>query len=174
MGARRGELCALRWSEVDLDSRTVQIQRTLSRAKSGPRYNPPKNGKGRSVRLGELAVAALRRHRLRQTEQRLAAGGTWVDNDLVFPNAVGEPLSPPGIDRHHFKPLLKKAGLPDIRLHDLRHTCATLLLAAGTHPKYVAELLGHSDIGITLNTYSHVLPNMGTVVADTMDRALEL
>ena len=126
------------------------------------------------MKLGELAVAALRRHRLRQTEQRLAAGSKWADNGLVFANATGGPLAPHGIDTYHFKPLLKKAGLPDIRLHDLRHTCATLLLQQGTHTKYVAETLGHSDIGITLNTYSDVLPNMGDDVADTIDRDLEL
>jgi integrase len=150
----------------------MHIQRTLSRAKIGPRFTPPKNAKGRSVKLSELAVAALRRHRLRQTEQRLAAGSAWADNDLVFANATGGPLPPNGIDRAHFKPLLAKAGLPPIRLHDLRHTAASLLLQSNVHPKYVAETLGHSNIKITLDTYSHALPNMGDVVAGTMDAVL--
>ena len=163
---------SLRLSDLDLDARTMHIRRTLSRAKSGPRFTPPNNGKGRQVKLGELAVAALRRHSLRQNEQRLVAGAAWRDNDLVFANPVGEPLSPNGIVTHHFQPLLAQAGLPNVRLHDPRHTAATLLLLNNVHPKYVAETLGHSNIKITLDTYSHVLPNMGTVVADTMDRAL--
>jgi integrase len=173
-GPRRGELLGLRWSDLNLDARTMRIQRTLSRAKSGPRYTPPKNGKGRSVKLAEIAVAALRRHRHRQNEARLKAGSAWTDEDLVFTTAVGGPLSPSVVDRYHHRPLLQRAGLPDIRIHDLRHTAASLLLQNNVHPKYVAETLGHANISITLDRYSHILPNMGSVVASAMDEALGL
>ena len=137
-----------------------------------------RGARGRGVGRGAASGApadprgSQRRHRLRQNEQRLKAGAYWEDNDLVFTNAVGRPLSPDVVDRGHFKPLLQRAGLPDIRMHDLRHTAATLLLQNNVHPKYVAETLGHANIAITLNTYSHVLPNMGDVVADAMGRAL--
>ena len=172
--ARRGEILALRWGDINLDARTMQIKRTLSRAKSGPRYTSPKSSKGRSIKLGELAVAALRRHRLRQNATRLKAGVLWRDEDLVFTSTTGMPLSPSVVDDHHFKPILVKAALPHIRLHDLRHTAASLLLQNNVHPKIVSETLGHANISITLDRYSHLLPNMGDVVATAMDTALNL
>jgi integrase len=99
-------------------------------------------------------------------------GTLWQDHDLVFPSSVGTPVSGGNLNRA-FKVLLKRAGLPQsIRFHDLRHTCATLLLRQGVNPKFVQELLGHRDVGLTLNTYSHVLPDMGDVAAGAMDDAL--
>jgi integrase len=113
----------------------------------------------------------LRRHRVVQLEERMKAGDLWKDHDLVFTTGVGTPISRSDLITRSFKPLLRRAGLPDIRFHDLRHTCATLLLGKGVHVKLVQELLGHSTIAITLDTYSHILPGMGDCLADTMDEA---
>ena len=98
--------------------------------------------------------------------------GLWEDNGLVFATRLGTPMSRQELVMRSFKPLLKKASLPDIRFHDLRHTCATLLLGKGVHAKFVQELLGHATISITLDTYSHVLPGMGDAAAGAMDEAL--
>jgi integrase len=128
--------------------------------------------KGRSVRLTRKAVAALRAHRKRQLEERMARAGIWQEQGLVFPSTVGTPLSARNLQRH-FKGVLEWAGLPNTtRFHDLRHTCATLLLRQGVHAKYVQELLGHADISLTLNVYSHVLPDMGDASAGAMDHVL--
>ena len=98
--------------------------------------------------------------------------GLWQDHGLVFAAEAGTALDRHNVAQRSFKPLLKKAGLPEIRFHDLRHTCATILLSKGEHPKFVQELFGHSTIAITLDTYSHVLPGMGDGFADAMDEAL--
>ena len=98
--------------------------------------------------------------------------GLWEDHGLVFPSGAGTPISGGNLNRG-FKALLKRAGLPQtIRFHDLRHTCATLLLRQGVNPKFVQDLLGHGDVSLTLNVYSHVLPDMGETVAGAMDDAL--
>jgi integrase len=119
-------------------------------------------------------VDALRRHRVAQSATRLRAGALWHDDgDLVFASNTGTPLTRDAVDRRHFKPLLERAGLPrSTRLHDLRHTCATLLLSRGVHPKLVQELLGHATVAMTLDRYSHVLPSMSDQTALAMDAAL--
>jgi integrase len=96
----------------------------------------------------------------------------WQDNDFVFANRRGNPVSRQDLATRSFKPLLRRAGLPDARFHDLRHTCATILLQAGKHPKYVQELLGHATIAITLDTYSHVIEGMEGGLGDAIDEAL--
>jgi site-specific recombinase XerD len=97
----------------------------------------------------------------------------WADNGLVFPNQVGKTMNARNLTARSFKPLLERAGLPrSVRVHDLRHTCATVLLKMGQHPKYVQVLLGHATIAITLDTYSHMLPGMGDGLADAMDDAM--
>src|SRR5215212_1647187 len=117
------------------------------------------------------ATAALREHRKRPLEERMQKAGLWQEQGLVFPSAVGTPLSGGNLNRT-FKATLQRAGLPkSTRFHDLRHTCATLLLKQGVNPKFVQELLGHADIALTLNVYSHVFPDMGDA-ADAMDAAL--
>jgi integrase len=170
-GLRRGELQGLKWEDVDLEAGTLQVRRTLSEPKGGYVFEAPKNGKGRSVRCSQRALEALRSHRARQNKERLRAGPLWQDNGLVFPSGVGTPLLGGNLNRA-FKALLNRAGLPEIRFHDLRHTCATLLLRQGVNPKFVQELLGHADISLTLNVYSHVLPDMGDAAAGAMDAAL--
>src|SRR5205814_1410474 len=124
-------------------------------------FSEPKTAKGRrTIALPALAVTALREQRTAVIEARLIAGAVWCDQDLVFPNAVGGPFERQNIQRRSFKPLLKRAGLPDIRFHDLRHSAATLLLSLGEHPKVVQERLGHATIGVTMDIYSHVMPNI--------------
>jgi integrase len=169
-----GELLGLRCEDVDLSGTpaTVQVRRTLSETRTGHKFEKRKNGKGRSVKCSQKATEALRSHRGRQGEERLRIGSLWQDNGLVFPTTTGTTMSGTNLLGRHFKPLLKRAELPDIRLHDLRHTCATILLMAGKHPKYVQELLGHASINITLDTYSHVIEGMDGGLGDAMDEAL--
>jgi integrase len=117
-------------------------------------------------------LAALKAHRAVQNGERLKAGSLWQDNDLVFTSTVGTPVDVGNLTYRSFRPLLERAGLPRIRFHDLRHTCATLLLTRTVNPKIVSEMLGHSSIAITLDTYSHVLPNMRDQAAAAMEEAL--
>ncbi len=170
-GLRRGELQGLQWEDLDLNAGTLQVRRTLSEPKGGYVFEAPKSGKGRNIRLTQRAVAALREHRKRQLEERVQHAGLWQDHGLVFTSGIGTPLLGGNLNRA-FKATLRRAGLPEIRFHDLRHTCATLLLRQGVNPKFVQELLGHADISLTLNVYSHVLPDMGDAAAGAMDAAL--
>ena len=117
-------------------------------------------------------MEALRSHRAKQAEEKVRLGSLWQDNGLVFPTTTGTTTSGTNRLGRYFRPLLKRVGLPAIRLHDLRHTCATILLMAGKHPKYVQELLGHANISITLDTYSHVIEGVDGGLGDAMDEAL--
>jgi integrase len=159
-GLRRGELQGLKWEDIDLDAGSFQVRRTFSEPKGGYIFEAPKR-----------ASAALREHRWRQLEERIERGPLWQDHGLVFTSSIGTPLLGGNLNRT-FKATLHRAGLPEIRFHDLRHTCATLLLRQGVNPKFVQELLGHADIALTLNVYSHVLPDMGGAAAGAMDAAL--
>jgi integrase len=125
----------------------------------------------RSIALPTVAVTALRAHRVRQLEARMAAGARWQERGFVFTSGIGTPIEPRRVTRE-FKALLKSAGLPVIRLHDLRHSCATLLLVQGVSPRVVMETLGHSQVSLTLNTYSHVLPALQRDAATKMDAIL--
>ncbi len=114
---------------------------------------------------------ALRAHRVRQKKERLLAGGDWQENGFVFTTRIGTPTEPSNLTKD-FKRVLKAAGLPDVRFHDLRHTAATFLLAQGVDPRTIMETLGHSQISLTLNTYSHVLPALQHEAAARMNRLL--
>lgn len=114
----------------------------------------------------------MQRHRIRQNEQRQAAGPLWEEHGWVFCNMLGKPLETGNLIRRSFRPLLAKAGLPQIRFHDLRHTCAPLLLFLGVNPKVVQERLGHSQITLTLDTYSHVLPHLQQDASNRLDNLL--
>jgi integrase len=160
-GMRQGELLGLHWQDVDLERRRLQLARQLKTRQSR-----------RAVLLPELAATALVDHRDRQAVEREQQGASWEECGLVFPNTVGRPLSPNNLRYRSFFPLLARAGLPRIRFHDLRHSCATLLLGEGVHPKIVSDLLGHSQIGITLDLYSHVTATMQAVAAEAMGRLL--
>jgi integrase len=168
-GMRRGELMGLKWQDIDFATNTLQIRRTLSRIPSklsaergrGFEETEPKTKQSRrSVVTAPFAIEALKLHRIRQLEAKLKAGPAWKEYDYVFCTSVGTHLHPDSDILSQLKVLLKKARLPDIRFHDLRHTSATLLLSAGIHPKVVQEILGHSQISMTMDIYSHVLPNM--------------
>jgi integrase len=173
-GLRQGELLGLKWDDVDMESSTLQVRRTLTAAKGGPVLSAPKTkGSRRTVRLPQRAVEALRSHLERQLGEIDRAGDLWQENGLIFASEVGEPLDRRYLTTHRFKPLLKRAGLPEkTRFHDLRHTCATLLLTKNVNPKVVSEMLGHASIAITLDTYSHVLPTMQESAAAAMEEAL--
>lgn len=172
-GMREGEILALKWAELDLERGTLQVRATLQATPDGYEFAPTKTAKSRrQVTLTRAAIAALRRHKVRQAEERMAArvGGTeWEDLDLVFPNAVGRPINASNLLHQRFHPLLKRAGLPRIRFHDLRHTYATIALGRGVPLKVVSDALGHSSIAITADTYMHVTPSMSRAAADAMD-----
>lgn len=161
-GMRPGEYMGLQWKDINLDDGMIHISRSLVRNRSEWRFDEPKTAKSRrTVKLAPTVVKSLRAHRSRQAAERLRAGIRYQDYDLVFATDAGQPLESHNLIKRHFKPILDRAGLPEtIRLYDLRHTCATLLLAAGEHPKIVSEMLGHASIQLTLDTYSHVLPDM--------------
>jgi len=171
-GLRQGELLALKWDDVDLEAGTLQVRRTLSETRGRRTFEAPKSGRGRSIRLSRRAADALKVHRRAQLKERMTKAGLWEEHGLVFASQVGTTMSGRNLYRA-FKIRLKRAGLPEtLRFHDLRHTCATLLLRQGINPKFVQELLGHADISLTLNVYSHVLPDMGDAVASGIDAAL--
>jgi integrase len=172
-GLRQGELFGLRWGDVDLEAGVLRVNRTLSRTKDGPVFTIPKTSKSRrTVQLTNGAIEALKRHSERQAEEMVRADTLYADQSLVFASEIGSPLNRHNVNGRSFKPLLVRAGLPDIRFHDLRHTCATLLLGKGVHPKFVQELLGHTTIAITLDTYSHVLPGMGDHAKQAIEEVL--
>jgi len=136
-------------------------------------FSEPKNASRRTIDLPQRAVETLRSHRKHQLEENLNLGATdYEDSGLLFATGKGTPLDAQNIVNRHFKPLLNRVGLPPIRWHDLRHTCATLLLARGVHPKLVQHLLGHASITMTLDRYSHWIPSMGRHAVDGMDEAL--
>lgn len=171
-GMRRGELLALHWKDIHLDAGYLEVLYTLQDEKGGHFiFAPPKTEKSRrSVPLNETAIAALRRHRARQLEQRLAAGEIWEEQDLVFTTATGGPLRGNHILQRHFEPLCKHLGLPRIRLHDLRHTTATLLLKAKVPTEVVSRTLGHSSTSVTSDIYMHVTSEMQEEAVAELDR----
>jgi integrase len=172
-GLRQGELLGLKWEDVDLESGTLRVRRTLATTKGGPMLTVPKTkGSRRSVKVTQGALDALRSHLKRQLQEIDRARSLWRENGLVFASETGEPVNRHHLTSRRFKALLTRAQLPEIRFHDLRHTCATLLLTKNVNPKIVSEMLGHASIAITLDTYSHVLPNMRDQAAQAMEEAL--
>lgn len=171
-GLRPSEAMGLRWA--DLEGNRLAVQRTLLYGYRGNwQLMEPKTSKGRrTVVLPDLTVRALREHKARQNEQRLVAGPHYKDHGFVFAGQLGGPVDIHNLGVRNFKSILRQAGLPSIRMYDLRHTAATLLLSAGTHPKVASEMLGHSTVVLTMDTYSHVLPTMQVQAAETMERLL--
>jgi integrase len=160
-GMRPEEYLALQWPDIDFERATAMVQRVLIRHKKSWTFEEPKTkGSRRPVSLPATLVHKLSAHKRAQAEQRLRVGASWQDHKLAFCGKSGAPLTIPNITYRYFRPLLEKAKLPHMRLYDLRHSHATLLLIAGEHPKVVSERLGHASIRITMDTYSHVLPNM--------------
>ena len=171
-GLREGELLGLRWADVNLEGGKLRVLRQLTRTKRGLSFTAPKRGRTRVVRLTDMAVANLKTHKTAQNEERLKAGSPWQDHDLVFTSTIGTPVDVGNLTYRSFRPLLKRAGLPRIRIHDLRHTAATVMLGRGVHPKIVQEMLGHSTITQTMDTYSHVLPDMQDQAVSAIESAL--
>jgi integrase len=171
-GLRRGELLGLRWDDADLDRGTLRVGRALVREGGRHVVGETKTRRGRRrVNLTPRTVAVLKTHRKRQLEHRVRLAGLYEDRGLIFASENGTPLNPENLVKRSFKPLLERTGLPKIRFHDLRHTCATLLLSRGVHPKIVQELLGHATIAMTLDTYSHYVPSMGDQASGAMGDA---
>ena len=169
-GMRRGEILGLKWADIDLSRGVLSVKRTLSRGDAGKyTFNPPKTAAGRrSIALPQSLVQSLHKHRVKQLEMIMAHRLTHQDQDLVFANEIGEPISPSTLE-YRFKRLTERAGLPKIRFHDIRHSAATIMLASNIHPKVVQERLGHSDVSMTLNRYSHVTMDMQRDAADRLD-----
>ena len=172
-GMRRGEMLGLRWSDIDLDGASLSVQQTRIRGADGLTYGSPKTAKGRRrIALDAATVASLRAHKRAQAIERDRAGDIWRDGYLVFCREDGKPLDPDSVSQY-FDRRGARAGLPRIRLHDARHTAASLLLAAGVHPKVVQERLGHATIATTLDTYSHVVPGLGHDAAERLAAAID-
>jgi integrase len=160
-GMRPEEYLAIQWSDIDFERGTAQVRRALVWHKKSWSFEEPKTARSRRVVfLPALLLRKLVAYKRKQAEERLKLGPIWQAFDLVFCNELGLPLQIPNLTYRYFRPILTEAKLSRIRLYDLRHTCATLLLAANEHPKIVSERLGHASITLTLDTYSHVLPSM--------------
>ena len=170
-GMRRSELLALRWCDVDLLLCQIYVTRTLHQLRDGSIvYRAPKTAKGRRmIALSPSATLVLREHKEKQELDRDMLGITLTDDNLVFSQLDGKPLLPNTVT-HAWIKLVRRNGLGDIRLHDARHSHASLMLKQGTHPKIVQERLGHASIGITLDTYSHVAPGLQEAAADRFDK----
>jgi integrase len=169
-GMRKGELLGLHWHDIDFNTGSLQVKRTVSRVgKFGLVVSEPKSARSRrKIVLPTFVLEILKQHRAYQKILRLQAIPLWKEGDIVFSNIYGGYVEPANL-HEHFKSILKKAGLPDIRFHDLRHSAATILLEMGVHPKVVQELLGHSNISTTIDIYSHVLPSMQQEAANKLD-----
>jgi len=172
-GLRLGEALGLQWKDLDLERREVRITKSLQRVPGhGPVLSETKTRRGRrSLVLPITTVEALRRHRAQQSDWRRAAGDAWVQQDFVFTSSTGRPLDQRNVLRM-FRRILRKAKLPRMRIHDLRHSCASLLLAQHTDPRVIMETLGHSNISVTMNMYAHVMPALKRDAADAIDRSL--
>ena len=159
-GMRRGEAIGLRWQDVDLENARLSVRRALIPINREVVISEPKTAKGRrSIALDPATVEVLKSQAARQLDEQHEWDEAWVETGLVFTAENGQALDPESVSRH-FRQAMKKAMLPAIRLHDLRHTHATLALQAGVHPKVVSERLGHATVSITLDTYSHAIPAM--------------
>lgn len=168
-GLRLGEALGLTWPDVDLEGGKITIRRQVTWVGAEPVWTEPKTAAGRrTVNMPGFVVEALREHQARQESE----GRLLNDQLLVFTDEAGGPVRPENLRRRNFARVLRAAGLPRMRLHDLRHTYATLSLGAGIHPRVVQTQMGHSSIVITMQTYSHVLPSLGREAAEKLDRVV--
>ena len=170
-GLRRGEITALRWRSIDLDRGQLSVTASTEQTNRGIREKETKSGKSRTVALPSLIVDELRRHRVAQAEGLLAAGVRLTDDHHVVAREDGQPVQPRSLT-HAFVKFVRGHGLAPIRLHDLRHSHATHMLASGVHPKIAQERLGHSSVSVTIDLYSHVLPGMQAEAVSRVDAVL--
>jgi integrase len=172
LGLRQGEALGLSWEDIDFEARRLHVRHGLQRIAGELRIVEPKTRQSRrTIALPAVVIEALQHHKARQSQERLLAGSRWNETGLVFTSTIGTPIDVGNLRRNFWRPL-DKAGLPRMRFHDLRHSCASLLLVQGVSPRVVMETLGHSNISITMDTYTHVLPELQRQAADAMDRAL--
>lgn len=174
-GARKGELCGLRWSDVDLDAGKIRIVQQLLTPGPTPTFGPTKTGRPRTVSIASAVVELLRAHRKHQRELMMANRKTYHDFGLVFAkewadvrkreDCLGQPLQANNLGQREYAKLIKAAEVRPIKFHGLRHTCATLLLQAGQPVHVVSERLGHSKVSMTMEVYAHVLPDMQETAA---------
>lgn len=169
LGMRQSELLGLRWQDVDLERGTLNVAQTLERVKGGRKFNRPKSDRSnRTLVMPAVTLKALRAHRSHQNEERLGLGEEWEDHGLVFTSTRGTPLDHRNVLRTYQRHL-ERLGLPPQTFHDARHACASLLLAQGVPLRTIMEVLGHSQIGITANTYAHLSVELKRDAADRMD-----
>jgi integrase len=172
LGLRQGEALGLRWQDIDLDSGVMKVCHQLQRVDRKLTLVEPKTERSRRILvIPPSVVERLREHSKRQLAEKLWAGSRWVENDMVFANHFGGPMQARRVIED-FHNALRKADLPRIRFHDLRHSCATLLLVQGVSPRVVMDVLGHSEIAMTMNTYSHVVPELRREAAERMESLL--
>jgi len=172
MGLRQGEALGLRWRDVDVNLGYLRITKQLQRLDGRSEFVEPKTPRSRrQIAMPKSTAIALEEHRIRQDAERKQSGDRWTDLDLVFATTRGKPLDATAVSKD-FHRLLDRAGLAQRRFHDLRHSCATLLLVQGVAPRVVMDVLGHSQIAMTMNTYSHVIPELRRTAADRMDDLL--
>lgn len=169
-GLRYGELLAMKWSNLDWNSERYFVKETLTKEAD---FAEVKTESSRQpVDLSPMCLDALREHRARQAEEKLQAGASYVDNDLVFATDTGTPLNFRNVATRVFRPALKAAGLRYIRFHDLRHTCASLLINQGESPKYIQKQLRHASIQMTFDRYGHLFPDTNREAVRRLDAAL--
>jgi integrase len=171
-GMRQGEIMGLRWRDIDFDRNVIYIKQTLTQA-AEIKVGAKNASSVRSIHIPEKLVSELKIHRKMVLEERLYYGQDYEDNDLVICTRTGKPMIPRNL-RKEFYNLTDKLELPKIRFHDLRHTHATMLIQQNVNVKLIADRLGHSDIETTLNTYSHVLPDMQKSVSEKLDKIMNM
>ena len=172
-GLRQGEALALHWRDIDLDGGTLRVNLQLQRVRGGGglRFSQPKNASRRTVGLPQRAVSALRSHRKCQLEEKLRVAG-YEDSGLVFASGKGTPLDAQNVVNRYYKPLLKRAGLPPIRFHDLRHSCLSLLAQHGEPIRDLQALAGHATAAFTLQRYTHHYGASAKRTAEAIDGIL--
>lgn len=170
VGLRRGEILALRWENIDLKKSIIKIRESMARGEDGAYIKSPKSEAGiRDIHVGGEVIQALRESKIAYLNDKIAQGAAFADDGFVVRQSNGKPMTPDAMTRK-WRRFIKTNHLPDIRFHDLRHSNATALIMAGVNPKVVQQRLGHADVSITLNTYTHVLPEMDMEAADKLDQ----
>ncbi len=174
LGLRRGELLGLRWQDVNFERGTLRVAQTLQIVANRPVMDEPKTERSkRTLPMPPIVVTALHEHRAQQLQARLLAGSAWQEYDLVFPSTIGTPWNMANL-WEAFRKLTERAGVPPIRLHDLRHSCATFLAQQGVPPRTMMDILGHSDLSTTMQIYTHVLDEGKQDAMQRMDALLNL
>jgi len=172
LGLRRGEILGLRWQDIDFDRNTLRVAQALRRVDGKLQATETKTGRSRrTLSLPQSVVAALRTRRACQSREGLVAGNVWQDSELVFTTRKGTPVDPHFL-LWDFQGILKRAGVRRIRFHDLRHGCASLLIALGVPLRLIQEILGHASIAITANLYAHIAPSLMVEAAEKMEALL--